>query len=385
MDTITETAGTVAGALVPVQPRNVGDTVRASWNFSLDQVRSAIARFRPESKDALVAAFRWCIDPAHPMRREEFARRIGCSDNLLYRIYTGRYYRPGTREQQEPSDELVHAVEHFLDLERKRYHGGRMDFVVTPTAKRVFMACDLALESQSPVFLSGPSHIGKTMALEYYQQANNHSRTFYARMVAASGLGGMVRRIALRCGISERSNTAGLIERIKRSLTPNTLLILDEVHLLSYTYRIGSFFACVEVIREIYDETKCGMVLCGTRLLMEKVEGAKHAELEQVWNRGVHKIRLPDMPTKRDIESILKHGGLEFPERGMEVTVKGTRDKPYEILRYLAKSEKLKAICERIRYGQKLASKAGEVLGWKHFVTAHLLIEKENQPDPEWE
>jgi len=73
-------------------------------------------------------------------------------------------------------------------------------------------------------------------------------------------------------------NTAAGIDRIKRALAPNMLLILDEMHLLQYTYRINSFFACMEVIREIYDEVHCGLVLCGTTLFLEKLQQGKHGE-----------------------------------------------------------------------------------------------------------
>jgi hypothetical protein len=41
--------------------------VRASWNFSLDKLRTNIAHCSPEGKEALVSAFLWCIDSRHPV------------------------------------------------------------------------------------------------------------------------------------------------------------------------------------------------------------------------------------------------------------------------------------------------------------------------------
>ncbi len=360
---------------------NAGSTVRASWNFSIDDVRQNIAQYPADAKDVLISAFLWCIDPRHPMAKPDFARRVGASDNLLYKLYTGKYRSPDN-EQLAPAPELIKAIQHFLTLEKERFESGENQFVVTPTAKKLFTAAELARESQSIVFVWGPSHIGKTWALEYHTAANNHGRTIYSRLEAASGLGGMVRRIATDIGISDNSNTAALVGRIKNGLTPETLLILDECHLLSYTYRKGSFHNCMEVIREIHDKTKCGLLLCFT--LLDDVRAASQKELQQLWRRGVHKVPLPLMPTKADLAAILQHNGIAFPASADQVTVGGQTEKPYEVLRQLAKTEGLKAITERLRYGRKLAHKAGEKLDWNHVINAHLRIAKQAEQEGEW-
>ena len=358
------------------------DTVRASWNFSLDHILANTQHYHPDDQKDLVALFRWCIDPLHPIRRDDAARRLKCSTDLIYQLLTGKY-RNQDKSPKGPSEEFMRNLREFLKVESSRYAALSVDFVVTPTAKRIFTACDLARESQSPVILSGPSHVGKTLALRYYQTHNNHGRTFVAELEAASGLGGMVRKLAAACSITDsKDNTASLIERIKNALASDTILIIDEMHLLKHTYRLNSFFACVEVIRRIYDFKRCGMVLCWTNLA--DLKNASQGELVQIWRRGVHKIALPLMPTKGDLDAILKHNGLEFPDRKLEVTVGGITECPYEILRQQAKLQGLKAITERLRYAQKLAARKDGKLGWSHFVDAHLRIEKQAVPEPEW-
>jgi DNA transposition AAA+ family ATPase len=360
---------------------NIGSAVRASWQFSTDDVRQNIARYPDDSKDVLISAFLWCIDPRHPMAKPDFARRVGVSDNLLYKLYTGKYRSP-EGEQLFPAAELIKSIQHFLALEKERYESGETQFVMTPTAKKIANACELARESQSIVFVYGPSHVGKTWSLEHHAAANNHGRTIYCRLEAASGLGGMVRRIASDMGISDKNNTAALISRIKNALAPEALLLLDECHLLAYTYRKGSFHNCMEVIREIHDKTKAGLVLCFT--LLDDVKAASQKELQQLWRRGVHKVPLPLMPTKADLTAILQHNGLQFPAASDQVTAIGETDRPYEVLRQLAKTEGLKAITERLRYGRKLANKAGEKLTWSHVINAHLRIAKQAQQEGEW-
>ena len=385
---IKETSDNSAVALAA--QANPGNTVRASWNFSTDDVRANTAAYGPEAQELLIKAFLWCIDERHPVAKPSFGRMVKASDNLIYKLYTGRY-RDAEGKALKPSPELLANIREFLTLARERYEAGETVFVLTPTAEKVHGAAERARESNSIVFLWGPSHIGKSWALEHHAQQENHGRTIYCRLVAASGLGGMVRRIADRCGISDKSNTADLISRIKRALTSNMVLSIDECHLLAYTYRSSSFHNCMEVLREIHDETKCGLVLCFT--ILDDVKAASQKELQQLWRRGVHKVPLPLMPTKADLTAILEHNGMEFPEPKQSVDVpyldkdhrqQKITEQPYEVLRQLAKREGLKAITERLRYGRKLASKSGRKLDWRYFLDAHLRIAKQAEQEGEW-
>ncbi len=365
---------------------NIGDTVRASWSISTDDLRKNISNSSPEAQDLLVWCFLWSIDDAHPYRIEEFASTIGSDKTTIQRIIKGVYKHPATGERLAISTKLTKAMELFKKMELERAQGSRIAVVKTETFKRIHQACHLARESQSPVFLIGPSHIGKTVALKEYKEDNNHGRTCYVRLQAASGLGGMIRAIAKGVGIGGDGNTAEMIARIKRALKPNMLLILDEVHQLLYTYRIQAAFACLEVIREIYDACGCGLVLCGTDILMKKVQGSD--ELEQLLRRGVHKVTLPEQPTRKDVAAILEAVGLELPDRAFSVKVRvggeDFVDRPYEILRQIGKAEGLKAITERLRYGQKLAAKAKDKLAWEHVVGAHLTIRQNNIASNDW-
>ena len=357
---------------------------RATWPYSADTLAETLAHYSAEARETMLACFRWCIDPKHPVSRQEFARRCNYDETTIWKLYAAKYLHPETRAVQPPPEKFLSAARNFLKLERDRFEGGATTFVMTPTARKIETFFDLVRESQSMGIMSGPSHVGKTWAAEHYQQGNNHGRTIYCRMHAASGLGGMVRRLAEALGISDHSNTAALVDRIKRALSVDTLMIIDECHLLANTYRTNSFFACVEVLREIYDESGCGMVLIWTRI--DTLKGHSQRELQQVWRRGVHKLVLPPSPTRHDVSAILGATGLDFPERGYKVTVGKITDEPAEILKQVSQRDGLKAITERIRYARKLANKAGERLNWKHFTTAHLAIASQEQgADTGWD
>jgi DNA transposition AAA+ family ATPase len=365
-----------------------GDAVRGTWNISLDDLQRNLSHNSQDAIDVFIACFRWCISDEHPLSVAELAERVQADHTLIRRLFQGKYLHPQTGARLPISEKLLKAMREFLRLEGERMSARRVGFLMTPTARSIFNYCDLARESQTPVFIIGPSHIGKTWALREYTEQNNHGRTIYVRLKAASGLGGMIKAIGAALGISDKANTADMIARIKRGLKSNMLLVLDEVHQLVYTYRKESFFACLEVLREIYDETGAGVVICATDLLFKRVADNR-GELEQFFRRGVHKKILPAQPQRGDVAMIAEASGLEMPDRDdrVTVTVNGTAitERPYEMLRQIGKEEGLKAISERLRYGQKLANKARAKLTWEHVVRAHFIIKQAAQPQNDWE
>lgn len=359
-----------------------GDNNRASWNFSTDNIRANTSYMKPEETEALISLFRWCTDPRHPISRYDAAKRLECSPELLYQLLSGKYRNPD-KSPKGPSAEFMKNLRDFLALEAKKYQAAGEDFVMTPTARRVHTACEMAMESRKPVILHGVSQVGKTWALRNFQANNNHGRTIMVEIEAACGLGGLVRTAALASGISDNSNTAALIQRLKKAWTPETLVIFDEMHLLKHTYRKNSFFATVEVLRRLWDYTQCGLLMSWTNL--KELEHSKHDELVQIWRRATVRVGLPVMPTKNDLKAILEHHGLEFPDRKLEISIGIIVEQPYEILRQQAKENGLTSITERIRYARKLADKENaRSVTWTHFVDAHLRLKKLAVEEGEW-
>jgi DNA transposition AAA+ family ATPase len=361
-----------------------GANARASWRFSADHIQQALAHCSAERKELLIWCFNWCI--SRGIWFGDFARQVGYAENTLYKIYTGRHSDPKSGESYDIPEKLHQAALEFRKLEIRKAKLGETEFVATPSARRIWNGCDLARESRTPVFIYGASHIGKTWALREYTINNNHGRTVLVRVPSKAGLAGLVKALAEAVGVSAKTNTPAMIERIKRALAPNHLVIFDEVHQLQYTYRKESFFACIEVIREIYDHVECGMVLCTTNVFRGRFESAQKEELEQLFKRGVHKVQLGDIVRTEDLKPILDKVGLPWPGRRHTVEIAGVKDQPHEVLRKLAREGGLKAITERIRYGRRLAGNAGEPLAWPHFVHAHLIIETEAQaPKDDWQ
>lgn len=370
-----------------------GDNARASWNLSAELLRPNMAHFAPDEIEALVSLFNWCTDERHPLSMAEAGARLECSAGLIYQLLTGKYRNPD-KSKKGPSKEFMRRLNAFLELEARKYAAAGLAFVETETAKKCFLACDLARESYSPVFLEGPSHVGKTWALRRWTSDPKNGPHFMVEIVGP-GKTSLVRTTARAFALSGKfTELDRLLQSIRHRITPKTVLVFDEVHLLDLARR-DKFFQCIEWLRRLYDACQCGIVLSFTRL-----KDINDEALIQLRRRCTHHIRLPAMPTKADIGAILHHNGFAgapvldgdrkvigntvFPPSDLIITLGKSTGTPYEILRDQAARNGLKSITERIRYARKLADKGTGKIGWSHFVDAHLRIEKQAVQQGEW-
>ena len=366
------------------------NAVRQSWRITLDQLQANLAHNIPEAIELFTWCFSWCIAEENQITLDEFALQVSTDKTTISRIVQGTYKHPQSGQRLPIGERLMKAMRSFKQLAEERAKDTTTGFILTPTAKKIWTACDLARESRSPVFIIGPSHIGKTWALEAYKQAHNHGATLLFRQKVASGRRGMVQPMAEACGYSDSTATDDMLRGFKTAMRkrPNCLLMFDEMHQLSLTTKKNSFFACMETLREIYDETGNGMVFCATSLLLRRIQDNR-AEFEQFFRRGVHKLVLPDQPQKGDVAAITEALGLEFPARGESLTVRvggqPITDSPYEILKQVGREEGLKAITERLRYAGRFAKKASEPLSWAHFIRAHHTIRSSSVATNDWE
>lgn len=364
---------------------NQGGNARASWRVSGDTLQRNLRHCTPLKKELLIWSFQWCI--TQNIFLDEFASKVGYDPKTIDKIITGTYRNPRTLDLYDIPDPLAEGIENFRRIQLAEARLGKIEFVVTPSSKRIWTSCELARESHTPVFLYGASHIGKTWGLEYFAIHNNHGATPMVTVPSSEGLGGFIRAIAEKVGVAIKGNTADTIKRIKGAITPDMVLILDEFHQLIYTYRKESFFACCEVLRSFYDHCGCGMVVSTTNVFRTEIEKARKDHLEQLFRRGVHRCQLGDIVLKADASLIFKSKGLDWPGKNLAFEFPGLKapEKPLEILRDLSKNHGLKAMTERIRYGMKFAAHAKEPLSWKHWTQAHLTIESNAAvPKDDW-
>jgi DNA transposition AAA+ family ATPase len=191
------------------------------------------------------------------------ARGTGMSPASVNQYLQDKY--PG------PAKNIEEKVVSFL--ERKEAEGKivpRPGFVQTSVAKKIHKIMkDAGVEGDLAV-ITGPSGVGKTTAIDNF--AKQDQTVVLVKADVSFSVGGIVEEIAEALGISTRGRIRVKVKRVINALkNSGRLLIIDEAELLNVK--------SLEILRKIYDETKCGMVLSGMPRLWEIFDGGLYEQL----------------------------------------------------------------------------------------------------------
>ncbi len=331
-------------------------------NISGDVVKTALGglvragEISPEHEGAIW--WFYCFSREKGWNLKEAAKEIGKDSTTLWRVFNGKY---GASLENIAAD-----IARFKSVEEKRESVVRLDFVETSTWTTVNSICQNALASQSIAFVFGESQIGKTTCLLKVAHDNNHGATKYVRLPASGGIRLFAQELAKSCYVSPDQSFENLRDRILRSIDSRTLVIIDELHQVFTSYLKGSAIKVLEFIREIYDRTQCGMVLCGTDVLEYELQRGKLAlMLKQFNRRGLMKVHLPSRTPHADLVLVASKFGLPEPT--------GPAKKIVDDM--IADS----GLGMYIKFLQAAATKAKKGKGkitWDHFVNAYDIIQR---------
>ena len=333
--------------------------------ISGDVVKQALAELvkREEltgDQEALVWWF-YCHCRESGWDLKEAAAEIGKDSTTLYRVWTGKY--------GASLGNICQDIARYRKLAEERATRVKLDFVETSIWKICDKVCNAALVTQTVAFIWGDSQIGKTTALEEYARRNNHGQTKYVRMPASAGVQLFMKELAKACYVSPDSCFDRLRDRVLNAIDDKTLIIVDELHQAFTSYQAGSAIKVMEVIREIYDRTHCGMVLVGTNVLRDNLHtGRMAAILEQLRRRGTIKVQLPAHPPKVDLDRIAKKFGLA-PADGIAA----------QVVKDMIHTSGLGMYIKFLSSAGMLANREGKKLSWDHFVQAHDIIARLSQ------
>ncbi len=287
------------------------------------------------------------------------AEECKVSVTTLYRAFNGSY---GAK-----LDNLTDRIASYRRLAEERGTLGDEPYALTSIARKIDRTCEWALISQSIAFIFGNRGLGKTLAFERRRETHNHGQTKLIRMPASAGVQLMMKEIARACYLSPNSCFDNLRERVLNAIDHTNLVIIDELHQVFLSYQKGSAIKCLEVIREIHDRTKCGMVLCGTTQLKKEIQLGQHAELlEQFTDRGVLKVQLPTKLPRADVLLIARGYGLDDEPEGPAA----------DIVTELMEARSLRKFGKLLQAAKRLASKERVPVAWHHFTKAHDILAK---------
>lgn len=286
------------------------------------------------------------------MSLADAGRCIHRDATTVHRMLNGRY---GARY-----DNLVDEIVRYRQVAEERARRRDIGYVETSTWRKISAVCRSALYDRLPAFIYGASQIGKTCALLEYQRRNAPG-TRYVRMPAAPSMTLALHAIAEACYIPVHHTQADMRRRIIGAFNDRTLLLVDEFHQAMANVPDLTARKIVEFVREIYDRTGCGIVICGTKVLREELErGRQYLAWEQFRRRGIISLQLPDIPPKADVVKIASGFGLPEPDAAT-----------MEAIRELLRANGVGKFFRLLQYASALAGAGGRALDWEDYRTAY--------------
>ena len=267
-------------------------------NRSTDQVRGSMraymddGRITAEQLESLVRFF------VHGKQRnlsfDGVARLIDYSGSTVSRLFAGKY--------EGSLDDVVSKIDAYLELDAERQRMRSDKFIETSTWKRVNNVCNLAIQRNAITRIIGPSQIGKTHSLREYQRRAKF-QCAYLRIPAAPTFKLCVDAFCEAVGVSASLRIEEARPRIAKAVGENTLLMVDELHELIMSAGKSTAMKVLEWIREIWDNSHCGMCLCGTSALEDDLinDPKMKGWLGQLDQRCIRVLKLPNAVPMEDV------------------------------------------------------------------------------------
>ena len=321
-------------------------------------VEQAVARGQATEDEGEEVWWLYNYAQEHHLNEAALAAKMKSYDkNTLYQLFRGSY---GVAKDGRCASwaSVVRAIRAFKKVEVEEMKKKNVGLIETEVKRTVWRGCDAALVDGMCSVIYGGTRIGKTVALQAYQREHNHGQTVYIEMGSGWTRARFVRELARKFGNGVKATKAWALEdAIFDTLKRSNLLIVDEFHKALTTTGDKSSAAVLEFIRDIRDRTRCGLVLCATKVGMERFEtGANRLTFGQLIGRSIIKAVLPDRPPVRDLNAIARAFDLPLPTgddlRGVKELV-GT----FGLERLFAYLQKAYA----------LTRKAGEPMTWEAF------------------
>ena len=313
-------------------------------------VEQAVARGQVTEEEGEEVWWLYNYAQEHHLKEGDLAAKMKAYDkNTLYQVFRGSYgvYKDGRCSSWAA---VVKAIREFKKIEIEEMKKKNVGLIETEVKQTVWRCCDAALNDGMVSFIYGKTRIGKSVSLQAYQREHNHGQTIYLEMGAGWTRPRFVRELARKFGNGVKATKSWALEdAIFDTLKRSNLLIVDEFHKALTTTGERNSASVLEFIRDIRDKTHCGLVLCATKVGMERFEtGANKEMFEQLIGRSIIKAVLPDRPPVRDLNTIARAFELPIPTGDDLKSVKelvGT----YGLDRFFAYMQKTYAITKKAK------------------------------------
>jgi DNA transposition AAA+ family ATPase len=294
----------------------------------------------------------WLADHARTQRLGTFAalaKETGFSTSTVSKALRGTY--------EADLASFCEQVRHFRAVWTERQGFGEEPYVPElSVVKRLTAFSEMVRATAQIGVVWGPNQSGKSMALEYI--AAHSAMTAYAKLPAGGGTKASMKAIAkARGGISTRKSHEELREVILSRFNKLWLLIIDEFH--ETLIGRGLKTVTIERIREIHDDCKCGVLLCGTDIVPDMMNDSKFKDfLGQLNNRGVLRMRIPPAPTPNDVALLCQAYKFGPPPKDVA-----------DVVKTIVTESGISKLTDYFKMARLYASKRHErAVSWEHFI-----------------
>jgi DNA transposition AAA+ family ATPase len=335
-------------AMQAIKYRISGDVVNKATASLADDERSALRWLH-----SFAGERNYSLEEVASLLKQDSGKPY--SRDSVYQALTGRRAESGASLAP-----IVSAIERLRKIEGAR--AVRAGFIETMLTQRVWKICETALNFQRIAFIYGDSQIGKTTALEEYQRTHNHGETIYVRMPAGGTFGEFIRCIAKALRISPVLKDWQMKDKIFGAIDSRMLLIVDQCHECFLGQYSDRSLRCLLFVMEIFDRSRCGVVLVGTAKFEAGIMDSRYREtLKQLVRRGLPKpLRLPDKPSSGNLNEFSAAYGLP-PATDAALALQAETIRDHDLGIWLT----------TLQAGQKIATRRKEPMTWQHVIAAN--------------
>lgn len=340
-------------------------------NLAGDVVEAGIHKHKPEFQEDL--RWYWRFSYEQGLSQTEAAGDLGVDAGTYSKVLRGEY-KNAQGLLLAPPAKMLSRIRVLREQARENALKRGGDRIMTQTVAEIHAVCRKVWADRQIGLIFGESHIGKTEALTWFRDENNHGSTLYIDLQGVQGVQDVYRAFARALRLSVDTPIAKLMPRVFATIDRTNLVLVDEFHHITYAYQKGASNRMVNALKSIKDRTGCAMVICATNVARDEFTEGKGREaklLKQLWRRGVTKLQLPDALRVADVRAVAEANGLPFPA----APAKG--DDLWKRLAAEHPDAPGRALCERIAYesgilhlitvmkdGAKLAAKRSRDLTW---------------------
>lgn len=317
-----------------------------------DVVNKATQDLPDDQRSAIRGMHRFAMD--NNLSNAEVGKLIGVTDAVVSLVFRGKYGASVANVAKEMGS--------FLTLEEKRNEGRALPFIKTNLYAEVETICGMALTLQKIGFLFGDNQIGKSECLKYYQRTHNHGSTIYVEMPTGGALCYFLAKLAEAVGIGSQSREVDLRRRILEAFDERMLLIVDEAdRAIPGSLTPKSALKSFDFISELFNERRCGVVICGNDELRKAVSKGEVATImKKSWRRRFCGKELPNTPSRADLNIFAKAWGLP-----------PSADATRELEEKVIQDEALGVWLTLLRYAAILAKQRNTKMQWQHVHLAY--------------